>query len=385
MIAGWTLSRFRARWARIGAMIFKEVRQTARDPGTVAMMFAMPIMQVLIFGYAINTDPRHLPLAIEANDNSAFSRSIALALHNTGYFDVKAVVGHPGEGDRLIASGAVQFVVTIPPDFSRDLVRGLHPQLLVTADATDPSATGPALAAIGEAVSQAVNRDLVGPLGGREQRPPPVNLVVHRSYNPEGITSHSTVPGLLAVILTMTMVMQTAMSVTREVEGGTMENLLATPLRPVEVMIGKIVPNLAIGAIQTVLVLLCAALIFHVPFFGSITLMVAVTVLFIAVNLAIGFTFSTFAANQIQAMQMSFFFMLPSILLSGFAFPFRGMPGWAQALAECLPATHFIRLVRGIMLKGWDWSLAVGPCAALFAMLLITAFVAVRRYQDTIA
>ena len=385
MNKGWTLDRFRARWSRIGAMIFKEVRQSARDPGTMAMMFAMPIMQMLIFGYAINTDPRHLPLAIESNDNSAFSRSIALALHNTSYFDVKTVVAHPGEGDRMIATGAVQFVVTIPPDFSRDLVRGLRPQLLVTADATDPAATGPALFAIGQAVSEAVARDLVGPLAGRGQGPPPVNVVVHRSFNPEGITSHNTVPGLLAVILTMTMVMQTAMSVTREVEGGTMENLLATPLRPVEVMIGKIVPNLAIGAVQTALVLLCATLIFKVPFFGSIALMVGVTVLFIAVNLAVGFTFSTFAANQVQAMQMSFFYMLPSILLSGFAFPFRGMPQWAQILAECLPATHFIRLMRGIMLKGWDISLALGQSAVLLAMLLIATFVAVRRYQDTIA
>ena len=385
MSNGWTLGRFRARWARIGAMIFKEVRQATRDPGTMAMMFAMPIMQMLIFGFAINTDPRHLPLAIEANDNSAFSRSIALALHNTSYFDVKAVVVHPGDADRMIASGEVQFVVTIPPDFARDLVRGQHPQLLVTADATDPSATGPALFAIGQAVSEAVSRDLVGPLAGRGQGPPPVNLVVHRSYNPEGITSHSTVPGLLAVILMMTMVMQTAMSVTREVEGGTMENLLATPLRPVEVMIGKIVPNLAIGAVQTGVVLLFAAVVFKVPFFGSIALMAAVTLLFIAVNLAVGFTFSTFAANQVQAMQMSFFYMMPSMLMSGFAFPFRGMPQWAQIFAECLPATHFIRLVRGIMLKGWDWSLAAKPSAVLFAMLLIAAFVAVRRYQDTIA
>ncbi len=380
------MMKARARsFARIGAMIFKEVRQAVRDPGTMAMMLAMPIMQLLLFGFAINTDPRHLPLAIEANDNSAYSRSIASALTNTSYFEVVQVVTQPGEGEQLVASGKVQFLVTIPPDFERDLVRGAHPQLLVTADATDPSATGPALNAISQAVMSAVGRDLIGPLAGRGQGPPPVDVVVHRSYNPEGITSHSTVPGLLAVILMMTMVMQTAMSVTREVESGTMENLLATPLRPVEVMIGKIVPNLTIGVVQTIVVLTFAAFVFQVPFFGPVWLMAAATLLFIAVNLAIGFTFSTFAGNQIQAMQMSFFYMMPNILLSGFAFPFRGMPAWAQMLAYCLPSTHFIKLVRGIMLKGWNLSLALQPMSILFAMLLGASFVAVRRYQDTIA
>ena len=366
-------------------MVFKEVRQSARDPGTVAMMFAMPIMQLLLFGFAINTDPRHLPLAIEANDNSAFTRSIASALGNTSYFEVRRIVTTPGEGDELVRRGEVQFLVTIPTDFARDLVRGDRPQLLVTADATDPSATGPAIAAIGEAIQQAVARDLIGPLGAQAPRPPPVDVVVQRNYNPEGITSHSTVPGLLAVILMMTMVMQTAMSVTREVEGGTMENLLATPLRPVEVMIGKIVPNLIVGAVQTTVVLIFAATVFKVPFVGSVALMVAATMLFIAVNLAVGFTFSTFAANQIQAMQMSFFYMMPNILLSGFAFPFRGMPIWAQWLATALPSTHFIKLVRGIMLKGWTMADAAQPAAILLAMLLGATFVAVRRYQDTIA
>ncbi|MEY4160652.1 MAG: hypothetical protein RLZZ136_1273 [Pseudomonadota bacterium] len=377
--------KFASRWARIGAMIFKEVRQASRDPGTMAMMFAMPIMQLLLFGFAINTDPRHLPLAIEANANSAFTRSIAGALNNTSYFEVRRIVTEPGEGDRLVVSGAVQFLVTIPPDFDRDLVRGQHPQLLVTADATDPSVTGPAINAINEAVAGAIQRDLIGPLAPLAQRPAPVNLVVQRNYNPEGITSHSTVPGLLAVVLLMTMVMQTAMSVTREVEGGTMENLLATPLRPVEVMIGKIVPNLVIGAVQTCVVLSFAVFVFKVPFVGPLWLMIWATVLYIAVNLAIGFTFSTFAKNQIQAMQMSFFYMLPNILLSGFAFPFRGMPDWAQVVANFLPSTHYIKLVRGIMLKGWNLQLALPQCAILVVMIGVVTTIAVRRYQDTIA
>lgn len=384
MIRHW-LTRYRARWARIGAMIFKEVRQAARDPGTMALLFAMPIMQLLIFGFAINTDPRGLPLAVEANDNSAFTRSIAAALNNTSYFRVREVVGRYGEGERLLAAGDVQFLVVIPPDFSRELVRGHRPQLLVMADATDPSATGPALNAIGEAVSGALGHELTGPLASRIPGPPPVDVVVQRKYNPEGITSHNTVPGLLAVILSMTMVMQTAMAVTREVEGGTMENLLATPLRPVEVMIGKIVPYLLIGAVQTAVVLAFAAFVFKVPFVGSLLLLSFVTLLFIAVSLAVGFTFSTLSNSQIQAMQMSFFYMLPNIILSGFAFPYRGMPGWAQTMSEILPATHYIRLVRGIMLKGWDLHTSLPACAVLAVMLVVVATIAVRRYQDTIA
>lgn len=400
MIARW-LTRHRARWARIGAMVFKEARQAARDPGTMALLFAMPIMQLLIFGFAINNDPRHLPLAIEANDNSAFTRSIAAGLNNTGYFRVSHVVTRMGEGERMVASGDVQFLVVIPPDFSRDVVRGKRPQLLVVADATDPSATGPALNAISNAVTSALAHDLIGPLavssGSRSaisaatpgtsisSGEGPVDVVVQRKYNPESITSHNTVPGLLAVILSMTMVMQTAMAVTREVEGGTMENLLATPLRPVEVMIGKIVPYLLIGTVQTAVVLAFAAFVFKVPFLGSLGLLVFVTLLFIALSLAVGFAFSTIAGSQVQAMQMSFFYMLPNIMLSGFAFPYRGMPQWAQIIAEFLPATHFIRLVRGIMLKGWDFQTAAGPAAVLALMLAVVGTVAVRRYQDTIA
>ncbi|MEP7221359.1 MAG: ABC transporter permease [Novosphingobium sp.] len=372
-------------WNRVGAMVYKEIRQTVRDPGTMAMMFVMPVMQLMIFGFAINNDPRHLPLAIEANDNSAITRSVTAALGNTGYFEVRNVIASYGEGERLIASGDVQFLVTIPPDFTRDVVRGAHPQLLVTADASDPASTGPALNAISEAVNAALAHDLIGPLAGRMPGPPPVQVIVHKSYNPEGITSHNTVPGLLAIILSMTMVMLTSMSVTREVEQGTMENLLATPLRPVEVMIGKIVPYLMMGIVQMIVVLVFAALIFHVPFAGSLVLAVVATLLFIAVSLALGFTFSTLAASQLQAMQLSFFYMLPSILLSGFAFPFRGMPLWAQWFAELLPTTHYIRLIRGIMLKGWTLATAWPSLAILFAMLLVLGFVAVRRYQDTIA
>lgn len=369
---------------RIGAMIFKEGRQMLRDPGTIAMMFAMPLMQMLIFGYAINGDPRHLPMAIEVNDHSAFTRSIDAGLRNSSYFDVTHVVTRPGEGEALIESGAVQFLVTIPADFSRNLVRGQQPQLLVTADATDPSATGNALGALRETVDRALARDLTGPNAGLAARAGPVDLIVHRAYNPEAITSHNTVPGLLAIILSMTMVMMTALSVTRENEQGTMENLLAMPLRPFEVMVGKIAPYLVVGLVQTVVVFILAWLIFEVPFAGSVLLTLSAALLFSAVSLALGFCISTIAENQVQAIQMSFFYMLPSILLSGFMFPFRGMPTWAQWIGELLPTTHFMRVLRGIMLKGWDAAYALPEIGILLLMLVMLGLVAVFRYRDTV-
>lgn len=370
---------------RIRAMTFKEMRQVARDPGTLAMMFLMPVIQLVLFGYAINVDPRHLPLAVEANDNSAFTRSIVAALRNTSYFEVRELANTPGEADRLIASGEVQFAVTIPPDFSRDLVRGQRPQLLVTADATDPSATGNATAAIGEAVNAALAHDFVGQLGDRRTGAAPVDVVIHRSYNPEGITSLNIVPGVLALILSMSMVMITSLAVTREVEQGTMENLLATPLRPFEVMVGKIVPYFLIGMVQMLVALVFAAFVFDVPFVGSTLLIFASTLVFIVVSLSLGFTISTLAANQLQAVYMSIFYILPSILLSGFAFPFRGMPIWAQYIAELMPMTHYLRLIRGIMLKGWTLSMALPNMAILLAMLVVLSTVAVWRYRDTIA
>ena len=356
-----------------------------RDPGTVGMMLAMPLVQLMIFGFAINNDPRGLPLAVEINDASPFARSVDAALRNTGYFKVTRVVSAPGEGERLLARGDVQFVVTVPVDFGRDLVRGQRPQLLLTADATDPAATGNALAAVEQAVAGAMVHDLIGPLGLRAQGASPVEVVVHRSYNPEGITSHNTVPGLLAVVLSMTMVMLTALSVTREVEQGTMENLLATPLRPFEVMVGKIVPYLIIGVVQMAVILMAAHFVFRVPFVGSIGLTLVATLLFMVTSLALGFTLSTVAKSQLQAMQMSFFYMLPSILLSGFAFHYRGMPQWAQIGAEVLPTTHFVRLVRGIMLKGWTLAEAAPSMGVLALMIAVLGTVAVRSYQDTVA
>lgn len=370
---------------RILAMVIKEMRQMRRDRLTAGMMFGLPIVQLLLFGFAINSDPRHLPLALEFNDSSAITRSIDSALRNSSFFEVTHLVRSHRQADELVRQGTVQFVVTIPPDFTRDLVRGHRPQLLLTADATDPTATSGALAAIDKVIGQALTRDLTGPLAGRSDPPPAVDVVMHRAYNPEGITSHNIVPGLLAIVLSLTMVMMTSMAVTRETERGTMENLLAMPLRPIEVMIGKIVPYLIVGIVQTLVILTFAALLFNVPFVGSIMLTVSVTMLFVAVSLALGFTFSTIARNQLQAMQMSFFYIMPSILLSGFIFPFRGMPGWAQVLGELIPVTHFVRLIRGIMLKGWGLVEILPETAVLVAMLAVLGSVAVWRYRDTVA
>ena len=369
---------------RLLAMIFKEALQLRRDRLTFAMMFGIPIMQLVLFGFAINNDPKGLPTAVLAADHSAITRALVSTIGNTGYFSFTNAVATEAEADSLLQRGAVQFVITIPGDFTRRLIRHEKAQIVIEADATDPSTIGSALAAVDGAISQTLARELSGPLGIYSAGAGPVDVLLHRRYNPEGITRYNVVPGLLGIILTMTMVMMTALAVTRERERGTMENLLAMPVRPIEVMIGKITPYIVIGGIQVLVVLVAAKLLFGVPFEGSFTLFGISTLLFITVNLALGFTFSTIAQNQLQAMQMSFFFLMPSILLSGFAFPFRGMPGWAQAIGEALPVTHFLRIVRGLMLKDASFSQIAGEVAALTLMLVIVSAVAISRYRVTL-
>ncbi len=369
---------------RIWAMLAKEFHQLRRDRLTFGMVVGIPLVQLFLFGFAINNDPRHLPAALEINDHSAFTRSIEGSLRASSYFDLRQAGTKPGAGEEMLRRGEVQFLIVIPPGFSRDLVRGERPQLLVVADATDPAATGNAAAAVQQAVMSGLGHDLIGTLAPLAPRPPPVDVVVQRRYNPEGITSHNIVPGLLAIVLSMTMVMLTSVSVARERERGTMENLLAMPLHPLEVMLGKILPYVLIGAAQTTIIVVMAQLVFQVPFFGPVWLLALATLVFITVSLLLGFTLSTFAQTQLQAMQMSFFYILPSILLSGFMFPFRGMPGWAQSVGEFIPVTHFLRVVRGVMLKGWGAGEALWPLGVLAAMGLVFAFVAVRRYGDTL-
>ena len=339
-------------WTRFVAVAVKEFIQMRRDRLTFAMMVGIPLIQLGLFGFAINSDPKHLPTAVINADQSEFSRTFLAALKNSGYFELVRTVHSEHEAETLLAQGEVQFVVNIPAQFSRELLRGERPAILVEADATDPSATGNAIAALNELARSALTRDLKGSAQGAAGGPSAIDLIIHRRYNPEGITQYNIVPGLMGVILTMTMIMMTGLAMTRERERGTMEHLLAMPVHPLEVMLGKIVPYILVGYIQVMLILAVSTFVFEVPIQGSLLLLLTCVLLFVAANLAVGIMFSTIARNQMQAMQMTFFFFLPSLLLSGFMFPFRGMPVWAQRLGEILPLTHFLRIVRGIMLKG---------------------------------
>jgi ABC-2 type transport system permease protein len=371
-------------WRRFVAVLRKEFVQMRRDRLTFAMIAGIPILQLVLFGYAINSDPKRLPTAVVSADESAFSRSLVWGLQNTGYFQVSRRLVSEAEADRLLELGVVQFVVHIPVDFSRKLIRGERPAVLVEADATDPAATSNAVNALIALSETVLERDLTGSLQALKNAPPPFELRVQRRYNPEGITQYNIVPGLMGVILTMTMVMMTALAVTRERERGTMENLLATPVRPSEVMAGKIVPYIIVGYLQVTLILIAAKLLFAVPMLGSLALLSACLIVFIAANLSVGFTFSTLAKNQLQAMQMTFFFFLPSLLLSGFMFPFRGMPVWAQALGEVFPLTHFLRIVRGILLKGNNVAEILPELWPIALFLLLAAAVALKRYRETL-
>jgi ABC-2 type transport system permease protein len=371
--------------SRVAAVMIKEFIQMRRDRLTFAMIIGVPIIQLVLFGYAINTDPKRLPTAAVVADSGPVSRSIIAAMELSGYFAFTGGFTTEAEAHALLARGDVNYVLTIPPDFERKFVRGERPQLLVEADATDPSATANALGAFTQIVTQAVAGVTAGPLGGMRPGDLPVDVVLHRLYNPEGITAYNIVPGLLGTILTMTATLMTALALTREVERGTMENLLAMPAKPYEIMLGKLIPYIGFGFVQVLVILVAAALLFSVPMIGSMTLLLLVTVLFVAANVTLGYTFSTLARNQMQAMQMTFFFFLPSILLSGFMFPFRGMPGWAQAIGEVIPLTHYLRVVRTVMLKGGgiaDVAPSVWPLAAFLAAVAAIALIRYRRTLD---
>ncbi|MFT3995761.1 MAG: ABC transporter permease [Asticcacaulis sp.] len=369
---------------RILAILVKEFIQMRRDRMTFGMMIMVPVIQLALFGFAINSDPRHLPTVISLEETSPVIRSIISGMDRSSYFDIRAQVSDPAQADRMLENGEVAFVLEVPSGFTRDLMRGDRPQLLLSADASDPSASSGAVAQMNEIVRRALARDLTGSWSGLQATPSPVEVVVHRRYNPEGVTQYNIVPGLLGVILTMTMIMITAMAMTRERERGTLENLLAMPARPWEVMVGKITPYVGVGIIQTGIVLLAAVFIFNVPFLGSPWLMALCVGLFIIANLAVGFTFSTIARTQMQAMQMTFFFFLPSMMLSGFMFPFRGMPEWAQWLGSAFPLTHFLRAVRGIMLKGADASALWHNIWPLLLFIAVASTVAMKRYRITI-
>jgi len=365
-------------------MIVKEFIQMRRDRITFGMMIGIPILQLVLFGYVINSDPKHLPAAVLLADHGPQGRTLLEAIRNSGYFDFVLEAKTEEEAREMLARGDVQFVVNIPEDFTRNLLRGDRPAVLVEADATDPAATGNALGALRTLIDTALTNDLKGPLSSLASTPGPVDLRIHAMYNPEAITQYNIVPGLMGVVLTMTMVMITALAITRERERGTMENLLAMPAHPAEVLVGKIVPYILVGYVQVGLILVVARLLFRVPMAGSLPLLMAVSLVFITANLAMGIMFSTVAGNQLQAVQMAFFFFLPSMLLSGFMFPFRGMPQWAQAIGEILPLTHFLRIVRGILLKGNGFPEVVRQLWQIAVFAAIALAVGIKRYRQTL-
>jgi ABC-2 type transport system permease protein len=367
-------------WRRSYAMLVKEFIQLKRDRVSFAMIVMIPVMQLLLFGYAINTTPRYLPTAVLLQEDTDLGRSILKALENTAYFRFTREVHDVKEFDDLLLSGKVLFGVEIPRGFERAVRRGDHPSLLVAADATDPIAASSALSSLNVVVQTALEHDLF------TGDPPslPFEIRAHARYNPAAASRLNIVPGLVGTILTMTMLIFTALSVTREIERGTMESLLSMPIKPVEVMIGKIIPYVMVGFIQTAIIIGIGVLLFGVPIYGSLLLLAVLSTLFITTNLSIGYTFSTLAQNQLQAMQLSIMFFLPSILLSGFMFPFLGMPVWAQYVGECLPLTHYIRIVRAIMLKGSTLANLQYDALALIALMLLAMTIAVTRFRRTL-
>ncbi len=366
-------------------IVLKEFLQLKRDRITFGMVIGIPIIQIVLFGYAINTDPKLLPTAVVMGDRSEFTRSYLAAMKTSGYFAFVGELPDEEAARGALARGEVAFVVNIPADFTRRLLRGERPALLIEADATDPAATSAAIVSARDLADAVARKDLTGSLAFLKGAPAPFEVRVHRLYNPEGLTQHNIVPGLMGVILTMTMVMMTGLAMTRERERGTMENLLAMPARPLEVMTGKIVPYIFIGLIQATIMLLAALYLFGVPFVGSVLVLYCVAVLFIAASLTVGITVSSVAQNQLQAMQLTFFYFLPTMLLSGFMFPFRGMPEWAQWVGSALPATYFLRMVRGILLKGNDWLELwpnVWPLAVFTVAMMGIAMLFYRRTLD---
>jgi ABC-2 type transport system permease protein len=374
----------RAAFGRMAAIFVKEFLQLRRDRGTLGMIVAIPLMQLMLFGFAINTDPKHLPTTLLVHDDGPLARSLVSALRATDYFSIKRAARDAAEADQMIRANEVQFVIEIPPDFDRRLVHGEKPALLLVADATDPVATVGAVAGANGAMTRALSRELVGPLATLAQKPSPFELRVQERYNPAGEARRNIVPGLIGTILTMTMLIFTSLSVTKEVERGTMETLLAMPMRPTEIMLGKILPYVAVGGVQMTIILVVSTFVFHVPIIGSLATLIPLTLLFITANLAIGYTFSTIATNQMQAFQMSFMFFLPSLLLSGFLFPYRGMPYWAQDLGSVLPLTHYLRIVRSVMLKGSGFADLSADTGALAIFAIAAMTVAVLRFRQTL-
>jgi len=370
-------------WQRLWAIILKEFIQMKRDRVTFGMIIGLPLIQLILFGYAINTDPKKLPTAVISADYSVFTRSFTVALQNSRYFDLLPALKEYKKAELALKRGQIQFIIYIPQDFTTRLMHHNNPEIMVEADATDPAATGNALDAV-QQINTLLYNNQMGPLHFLASPNPPVNLIVQSKYNPGRITQFNIVPGLLGVVLTMTMIVITALAITRERERGTIESLLAMPVRPIEVMLGKLIPYIFVGYIQVILILFFSHYLYDVPIEGSIVLLFAAAFPFIAANLSVGLLFSTLAKNQLQAMQLSFFFFLPSILLSGFMFPFRGMPNWAQMLGNILPLTHFLVIVRGILLKGNGFFDILPAIEAILLFFLFVLLFSLARYRQTL-
>lgn len=371
-------------YRRMRTMLRKEIVQMRRDRVTFAMMLGIPLMLLVLFGYAINTDPKRLSAALVAPVQDRYTRAMLTALELTGYYRFTYPNATASQAEALMARGEVSFVVTIPSDFGRRIERGDDPRILIEADATDPAVASGAISTLGTVAEQALLHERDAEAIAAAQQRSNIQIVIHRRYNPEGITQYNIVPGLLGVILQMTMVMMTSIALTREVERGTMENLLALPITPLEIMLGKVLPYFGVGAGQVLVVLLAAKSLFGVPFVGSVVLLLNGVLLFVLAMVLLGYTISTFARTQMQAMQLTFFFFLPSILLSGFMFPFGGMPRWAQSLGEVLPLTHFLRLVRAVMLKGAGLPDVSKPILALSLFVVAFAVLALLRFRRTL-
>ena len=367
-------------WIRIKALVIKEFIQMRRDRLTFAIMSMMPIVQLLIFGFSINNDPKFLPMGIMVQEESVFSRRIVEGLKTSSYFDIRKTFRNKQEADFALHSGDVMFVLDFEEQFENKFLRGESPSILVKIDATDPGAIGGGVGALPEIIQDSLYFDW----GKKFNNIEPFNLIIHKAYNPEGITAYNVVPGLIGTILSMTMIMMTAMALTREKEKGTMENLLSMPFTPLEIMIGKVTPYIMVGLMQFLVIFLAGKFIFSVPFMGSFLLALACVLLFIIANLIVGYVFSTLAQSQLQAMQLNFFFFLPSMLLSGFMFPFYGMPSWAQTIGSIFPITHFLRIVRGIFLKGSGLNVIYHEMLYILAFILIMTFFAVKRFKKTL-
>ena len=363
-------------FTRWWGIVLKEFLQLKRDRLTFGMIVGLPVVQLLLFGYAINNDPKHMPTALVLGEQSQFTRSVEAALRNSEYFSIVGTMTEK-QAQHALTKGEVYFVVSIPADFSRRLLRGERPTILIEADATDPTATSGALGAVQGAIQSVSEKDLTGPLAHLRGTSDAFSIQVHKKYNPEGLTRYNIVPGLMGLILSMTTVMMTGLAITKERERGNMENLLASPVTPLEIMVGKIVPYILIGHVQVAIIIGMARSLFNVPFEGNALALYVAAVLFIAANLIVGITLSSFAKNQLQAMQMTMFYLMPNMMLSGFMFPFAGMPQWAQAIGSVLPLTYFNRSVRGVFLKGSDWAdlwPSIWPVALFgFVVMLLSA------------